>query len=1261
MSDELDAIKEVINDPEHIRNIAIAAHIDHGKCVSPDQRIALSGGKQVKAEELFEEFSDKGEIVSKGEETQIKVDSGDVRVKSLDKRTGEVVDGEVTDLWKMENKDSIYRVELEDGKKVETTPEHEFLTLRQNGSFDFVEARNLSENHTVVGSRLLEADSLSESELKVEILERLSEDANYYIRLEEEFAEKLQSDMKELGMEKTYEQIRPVLEFESFRHCSWRGEYRLKTVLQLAEKFSSKAELYDSIETVNRRGTDSKGVQSSIEVELPDDLSGLFYLAGMFFGDGDLEGNITNDNEEIQKIVGRKAADLGLEPIAREFEERATRIEIGGKTLRRILEDLFDYPEEDKSASIKISDLVFRSPERYISEFIRGYMDADGTVEDSRSAVSVGSKSLKMLEDLQLLLQRFDIASKLNRENKTLYISGSLSLENYLEIGFEHPVKQQKLEELVKEAESSKADRVPIDGEEVREVRKKAELTQSDMITSYTNYENNHVGLTKKSLRKITERFEEEGFEGQKLRRLERLAVADTTFSKVKNIEKMENTETVYDFTVEDHHNFISEGIVVHNTTLTDNLLARAGMISDKLAGDQRFMDFDDQEAERGITIYSANISMVHEFDGDDYLINLIDTPGHVDFGGDVTRAMRAVDGVVVLVDAVDGVMPQTETVMKQALQEGVKPVLFINKVDRLIEEMQLTPEEMQERFKKIIREVNTALRKYADDETAENWKMKVDDGTVAFGSALMNWAISVPFMKETGISFGEIIERVNEDDHEGLAEDAPIEEVVLDMVVKHLIDPHTSAEWRIPAVWPGDVDSEVGKDMMQHDQDGRLVGVVTNVEDDEHAGTIATARLFSGTVNEGDELYGIGSQKTERAQQVGIYSGPRKLTVDSVPCGNIAAITGPDFSTGETFILDGEEEIQPFEQIEHVFEPVVTKSIEPKRTSDLPKLIEALRKRSKEDNTIEVDIDEETGETLVSGLGELHIEAKVERHLEEKGIDIEVSEPIVVFREGIDDSSPEMMGKSPNRHNKLEISVEPLDESVRKFLKEDLQEVKMEADEDREITDAMIEAGLDKEDAENVMDVFEENLFINASRGIKNLREIKEYLVDAFHEFCEEGPLAGEPVIGLKVKLHDAQLHEDAIHRGPAQMIPATKDAMKRGFLEATPRLIEPKQVLRIDTPSDTMGDAMTEVSNRRGDVINMEEEGDSSVIKCKLPVEELFGFEADLKGATNGKGFFSLIDLIFEPLPRNLQEEKIMDIRERKGMKQEMPSVEE
>ncbi|MDY7081111.1 MAG: GTP-binding protein, partial [Halobacteria archaeon] len=156
-------------------------------------------------------------------------------------------------------------------------------------------------------------------------------------------------------------------------------------------------------------------------------------------------------------------------------------------------------------------------------------------------------------------------------------------------------------------------------------------------------------------------------------------------------------------------------GIVAHvdhgKTTLTDNLLAGAGMISEELSGEQLFMDTAEDEQERGITIDAANVSMVHDYEGDDYLINLIDTPGHVDFGGDVTRAMRAVDGALVVVDAVEGAMPQTETVLRQALREDVKPTLFINKVDRLINELQEGPEELQNRLTDVITEVNDLIR----------------------------------------------------------------------------------------------------------------------------------------------------------------------------------------------------------------------------------------------------------------------------------------------------------------------------------------------------------------------------------------------------------------------------------------------------------------------------------------------------------------------------------------------------------------------
>ena len=173
-------------------------------------------------------------------------------------------------------------------------------------------------------------------------------------------------------------------------------------------------------------------------------------------------------------------------------------------------------------------------------------------------------------------------------------------------------------------------------------------------------------------------------------------------------------------------------------TTLSDNLLAGAGMISKDLAGKQLAMDTHEDEQERGITINAANVSMTHEYKGTDYLINLIDTPGHVDFGGDVTRAMRAVDGALVVVDAVEGAMPQTETVLRQALREGVKPALFVNKVDRLINELREGPQEMQERLGVVINSVNEIIRGIAPEKYAnDGWRVSVEDGTVAFGSAL--------------------------------------------------------------------------------------------------------------------------------------------------------------------------------------------------------------------------------------------------------------------------------------------------------------------------------------------------------------------------------------------------------------------------------------------------------------------------------------------------------------------------------------------
>src|SRR5690606_12445116 len=256
-------------------------------------------------------------------------------------------------------------------------------------------------------------------------------------------------------------------------------------------------------------------------------------------------------------------------------------------------------------------------------------------------------------------------------------------------------------------------------------------------------------------------------------------------------------------------------GIVAHidhgKTTLSDNLLAGAGIISEELAGKQLFMDSDEEEQARGITIDASNVSMVHEYEGHEFLINMIDTPGHVDFGGDVTRAMRAVDGAVVLVDAVEGTMPQTETVLRQALKEGVRPVLFINKVDRLINELKVDEMEMQIRLGRVIDKVNKLIKGMNEKAYNEGWKLDASLGTVAFGSALYNWAVSVPFMKRSGVSFKEVYESCRTGDMKNLAKRSPLCEVVLDMVVKHLPNPKDSQKRRIKVIWHGDATKPEG------------------------------------------------------------------------------------------------------------------------------------------------------------------------------------------------------------------------------------------------------------------------------------------------------------------------------------------------------------------------------------------------------------------------------------------------------------------
>ncbi|RJU86366.1 MAG: elongation factor EF-2 [Candidatus Poseidoniales archaeon] len=690
-------------------------------------------------------------------------------------------------------------------------------------------------------------------------------------------------------------------------------------------------------------------------------------------------------------------------------------------------------------------------------------------------------------------------------------------------------------------------------------------------------------------------------------------------------------------------------------TTLSDNLIAGAGMMSEDLAGKSRVLDFDEQESARGITINAASASMVHAVDGTDFLINLIDTPGHVDFGGDVTRAMRAVDGCFILACAVEGPMPQTETVVRQALKEKVKPVLFINKVDRLINELKVTPEDMLKRFEETIIKVNKLIRQFAPEEKKKEWQVSVMDGTVAFGSAYHNWGITIPYMKKSGVSMTEIFEYCNNEDQKTLAQKAPVHEVLLDMAVTKLPGPVEAQPYRIPNIWNGDLETPIGKAMIECDPDAELAMMITKIWMDPHAGEVAVGRLYSGAINQGESVYAIGAAKPERVQQVSMMVGGDRITVPKVVAGNIAAITGIR-SAAAGVTLSRDKDFTPFEAIRHYSDPVVTVAVEPKSMKDLPKFIDALRSLAKSDASLQVMTNQETGEALLAGMGELHLEITVYRLEEEQNIKVKVSPPIVVYRESVEGNNRgrSFEGKSPNRHNRFMIECEPLSTEVVAALREGhFGNGTIRSGDAKEIGNKFGELGMDKDKMRKIYAISGTNVLVNDTKGIQGLHETRELIIESFNEVCKKGPVADEPVMGMMVRLVDAKLHEDAIHRGPAQTIPAVRNAIKGAMLRARTVLMEPMQRSHVSVPNDWLGQVTREITNRRGIIEDMPSEGEATTVIGTLPVAETFGFSNDIRAASQGRAVWNSENIGFEILPPQLFDKVVSEIRTRKGLK--------
>lgn len=806
-------------------------------------------------------------------------------------------------------------------------------------------------------------------------------------------------------------------------------------------------------------------------------------------------------------------------------------------------------------------------------------------------------------------------------------------------------------------------------------------------------------------------------------------------------------------------------------STLTDSLVAAAGIIAMENAGDQRLTDTRADEQERCITIKSTGISLYYAMeeedlkdykgarDGNDFLVNLIDSPGHVDFSSEVTAALRITDGALVVVDSVEGVCVQTETVLRQALGERIRPVLTVNKLDRCFLELMLDGEEAYQGFERIIENANVIMSTYADEKLGDV-QVYPEKGTVSFSAGLHGWAFTLRsfaqlyakkmgadpekmMQKLWGANFFDpatrkwtkkdtnsgtckrgfvqfcfepiknVIDTAMKDDKEKLfqmleklnvlgkltGEDKelsgkplmkrimqkwlPAHEALLDMIIHQLPSPRAAQKYRVENLYEGPMDDVYADSIRKCDPNGPLMLYVSKMIPASDKGRFfAFGRVFAGKIGTGQKVRIMGpnyipGQKKDlyikSVQRTVLCMGRRQEAVEDVPCGNTVALVGLDQFIMKNATLTGEknDDAHPIKAMKFSVSPVVRVAVECKVASDLPKLVDGLKRLSKSDPMVQCTI-EETGEHIIAGAGELHLEICL-KDLQEDfmgGAPLRISDPVVSFRETVSDTSDHMvMSKSPNKHNRLYMQANPLEEG----LAEDIDEGKISPrDEPKSRGKFLAEKyGWDKEIGAKKIWCFGPettgpNLLVDMCKGVQYLNEIKDSCVAAFQWATKEGPLAEENMRGIRFEIHDVTLHTDAIHRGGGQIIPTCRRVLYAAELTAKPRLMEPIYLVEIQAPEQALGGIYSVLNQKRGMVFEEVQRPGTPIynIKAYLPVIESFGFTSTLRAATSGQAFpqsvFDHWELMpSDPLQAGSQTNQfVLDIRKRKGLKAE-PSL--
>merc|ERR1711865_523331 len=779
-------------------------------------------------------------------------------------------------------------------------------------------------------------------------------------------------------------------------------------------------------------------------------------------------------------------------------------------------------------------------------------------------------------------------------------------------------------------------------------------------------------------------------------------------------------------------------------------------------AGDARFTDTRADEQERGVTIKSTGVSLYFEYDNDDgkgpkpHLINLIDSPGHVDFSSEVTAALRITDGAMVVVDCIEGCAVQTETVLRQSLQERVKPVLFVNKVDRCILELQMDPEDMYSRFRNSIENVNVIVSTY-HDELMGDVQVYPDKGTVAFGSGLHGWGFNVErfakiYAVKMGVDKDKMMKRLWGDSFfnakkktwtnvatpEGCDKPLPrafcqfimgpitqlmraimnddkakyekmmttlgitlkgddrqltgkplmkrtmqiwinAADTLLSMIVTKLPSPVQAQKYRVENLYEGPMDDTAANAMRKCDPHGPLMMYVSKMVPTSDKGRFhAFGRVFSGTVATGQKVriqgphYKPGGKEdlnVKNVQRTLLMMGSRVDQIPDVPAGNTVALVGVDayiLKSGTITTIEDAHNITP---MKYSVSPVVKVAVKPKDGKDLPKIVEGLKKLSKSDPLV-ICTTEESGEHVIAGCGELHVEICLKDLREEYAqCDFTVSDPVVSYRETVTcESSQTCLAKSPNKHNRIYLVAEPFPDELAKEMEEGPCGPKADIKERAKIMKERYD--WDDESARKIWawgpETSGANVVVDKTQGVQYLLEIKEHVASAWQWISKEGPLCEENMRCVRMNLTDVTMHADSIHRGAGQIAPPMRRCSFAALMTGQPTLQEPVFLVEITCPAEAMSGVYSCMNLRRGCVFEENEREGTPLrqVKAHLPVSESFGFVAALRQQTGGQAFPQCVFDHWENIPGNaMVEGKLQDIclgnRKRKNLKVEMPKL--